>query len=71
MKSSDYVAGVTWIPSKTTFEKNRFFIYNLKGYIEEKEFIEKDSFAMDMSSRGSICMSTADKKLLQTIPFFE
>ena len=65
------MAGVTWIPPKVTSDKNRFFVHNYKGYIEEKEFIERDSYSMAMSARGCICMSTADRKILQSVPFFE
>lgn len=39
--------------------------------MEEKAFIEKDNFVMDFSARGSICMSSKDKKNLHCIPFFE
>ena len=65
------MVGLTWIPPKLTQDRNRFFIYNNKGYIEEKEFIERDSYSMDMSARGCICMSTSDRKILQSVPFFE
>ena len=50
--------GMTWIPTKQSSEKNKFLIHSWGGQIEEKEFIERDSYAMDMSARGSICVST-------------
>jgi hypothetical protein len=52
-------------------ERNKFFVYNKNGYIEEKAFIEKDNFLVDISPRGNICMSSKDKKTLHTIPFFD
>jgi hypothetical protein len=52
-------------------ERNKFFVYNKNGYIEEKAFIEKDNFLVDISPRGNICMSSKDKKMLHTIPFFD
>ena len=77
MQSSENILGMAWKPLKgggshhENQEKNKLYVINQSGYIEEKEYIEADTILIDMSARGSICMSTSDKKTLQTIPFFE
>ena len=70
IECSDDILGIAWKP-KSQSEKNKFYVYTKCGIIEEKTLIEKESFTMDMSSRGSVCFVAKDKKKLHVIPFFE
>lgn len=70
IEAQDNVISLAWKP-KSQHEKNKFYVYDSSGYIEELEYTEKNCFIVDMSSRGSIAMSARDKKNLNIIPFFE
>lgn len=70
MQVQDDVVGLAWKP-KAQLDKNKFYVYTKSGLIEEKTYIERDQFIMEMSARGTICMSSKERKTLHTIPFFD
>ena len=64
------ILGMAWNP-KSHQDKDKFYIYTKNGLIEERTFIEKSAFVVDLSARGRICMSGQKKKTLHCIPFFD
>ena len=46
-------------------------MYTKNGLVEQKSFTEESNFLCDMSARGHIVMSSALKKTLHSLPFFD